>query len=260
MSKERTFVELTTDALNINDNNKNRLASRGFEIDDDDKKQEDCVLIMGLNPSGNENDADRDKKEDIPYLCYIEKAKIDNWTNPSYFKPIYDFVQSIEDSVQSIEDSVKWPWHNISKKKLLKKIRNLNKNDKDTIREDWDKHQNSKTTIYIGDMFYYHQTNSTEFKKLIKCKNYKNYCEEMLEEHINCLNNHNKTIKFIYIANAKVSHWLTHNEPSITTFSKIKPNNIPIFYGGMLSGQGAIDDFSKRRLINEITNYLKNNQ
>ena len=74
----------------------------------------------------------------------------------------------------------------------------------------------------------------------------------MLKLHIDFLTGSDKTIKFIYINNSQVSKWLCGD------FLKTIDNfeNIPVFYGGMISG-GKMDAFSKKRLVNEIRSYLK---
>lgn len=116
----------------------------------------------------------------------------------------------------------------------------------------YQKHQNSKCTIYIGDMFYYHVTNSKELP-LIAGKesfSYKKYCDEMLALHIKELERHNKKVRFVYINNAQVSHWLTNGMHK--TFDTLPGTAIKVFYGGMLSGMRSMDMFSLERLVQEV--------
>ena len=75
----------------------------------------------------------------------------------------------------------------------------------------------------------------------------------MLHLHLEQLKNMNKEILFVYINNAKVSAWLSKGD-TYKTYDEI--DGVKIFYGSMLSGQGCIDSFSKRRLINEILNNI----
>ena len=109
----------------------------------------------------------------------------------------------------------------------------------------------------MGDMFYYHETN---LKKLLKKdKDYSDYYNEMLSLHINYLKKANKNIKFIYINNAGVSNSMCGNSLKTVEEYNNKDDNskIPIFYGRIIS-RGSMDVFSKRRLVNEIKNYLSN--
>ena len=79
------------------------------------------------------------------------------------------------------------------------------------------------------------------------------YKEEFIEKTLEGLSEKiNYGIKFIYINNSQVSKWLCGD------FLKTIDNfeNIPVFYGGMISG-GKMDAFSKKRLVNEIRSYLK---
>ena len=254
MKINNEFVEQTMKALNIDENNL-RLAINGFEIDDDDNKEEECILVIGLNPAGNENDRlqDKERKENsLPYLyCLDEKTKeIKGLTYPKYYRPILDFINQITD------EKAKWGWCNIYENK----IRNIPILDKHIteIDEYYKNQKDKKYSIYIGDMFYYHETSSKElplkkdFKKNKNADIRKKYCYEMLRMHIKHLEKHNKKIKFIYMNNAKAAHYFHDGN----NFLEIKTNetidNIPIFYGGMLSGQHLMDTFSVKRLVNEI--------
>ena len=65
---ERLFLEKTAEILNL-DLSDPLLAPRGFDMGKADDNGEPCVLIMGLNPAGNESDADREanlSKTDFP--------------------------------------------------------------------------------------------------------------------------------------------------------------------------------------------------
>ena len=229
----------------------NKLAPLGFEIDNSDNGGE-CVLVMGLNPAGNEKDAKNDivrKNNNLPYFYYLgeNKKEIEGFTHLLYHGAIHKFIEEIM-RFNDETAGVKWPWCNI-----YKDIQSLPEELKRDISEYYEIHKNNQTTIYIGDMFYYHQKRSTEFKKLLNEENCPEYCKKILKMHIDCLKEHNKKIKFIYIANATVSHWL-NDKDNIKTNETIE--GIPVFYGGMLSGIRAMDLFSRKRIINEIQSVI----
>lgn len=154
------------------------------------------------------------------------------------------------------DKDVKWPWCNKDWNTLKTEIENFDdKSILDKIWEEYNYHKRKKVTIYMGDMFYYHETNS---KKLLKKdKDYSDYYNEMLSLHINYLKKANKNIKFIYINNAGVSNSMCGNSLKTVEEYNNKDDNskIPIFYGRIIS-RGSMDVFSKRRLVNEIKNYL----
>lgn len=147
------------------------------------------------------------------------------------------------------DNDAKWHWCNKSWNILSKEIEHSK--DKNVIHEEYLNHQNRKVSIYIGDMFYYHETSSKKLP-LKKSISYPQYCKEMLELHIDALLKSGKNIKFVYINNSQVSQWLCDSD--IKTFTVFGDRKIPVFFGRMLSG--GIDSFSRLRLVNEIKDYL----
>lgn len=216
--------------------------SKGFNFDESNQKKGNCVLIMGLNPAGSEKDVNREKQGKT-YLYSIEKkcAKNGHIYN-QYFRPIYNFVNQI------LEDNAMWPWCNKEWNKLK-----IDREIYEIVKDEYNNHQNRKYTIYVGDMFYYHETSSKKLDDKYN-KNYdlSKYCHEMLRLHIEFLKNAGENIKFIYINNAKVSHWLCGDTKK--TFDEIE--GVKVFYGSMLSGQRSMDEFSKLRLVDEIKGNL----
>lgn len=242
------FIKKTIEGLGIDENDP-RLGTRGFEIDNSESEK-DCILVMGLNLAGDEKDAKSEKKNRT-YLYSLRNGTIKgcSYIYNLYYRPIYNLMCEI------FYEDVKWSWCNKDWNSLKTEIENSDdKSILDKIWEEYNYHKRKKVTIYMGDMFYYHETNS---KKLLKKgKDYADYYNEMLTLHIDYLKNSNKNIKFIYINNAGVSNSMCGN--SLKTVEEYNNKNdnskIPIFYGGMLSC--PIDSFSKKRLVNEIKNYL----
>ena len=243
------FIKKTKEALAISEHD-SRLGVRGFEFDNS-TSEKDCVLVIGLNLAGDEEDAKNE--EDIrTYLYSLKKSIKSKYAYNKYYKPIYELMNDIFDN------GAKWHWCNKSWDILSKEIEHSieyfkNKKFLDVIHEEYLKHQNSKVSIYIGDMFYYHETSSKKLP-LKKSISYPQYYKEMLELHIESLIEAGKSIKFVYINNSRVSQWLCDGD--IKTFTVFGDRKIPVFFGGMLSG-GRMDLFSKKRLVHEIKKYLK---
>lgn len=238
------FIMKTKEALAISEHD-SRLGVRGFEFDNS-TSEKDCVLVIGFNLAGNEEDANNEG--DIrTYLYSLKESTKSRYVYNKYYKPIYDLMNDIFDN------KAKWHWCNKSWDILSKEIEHSkDKNILDVIHEEYLNHQNSKVSIYIGDMFYYHETSSKKLP-LKKSISYPQYCKEMLGLHIDALLKAGKNIKFVYINNSQVSQWLCDSD--INTYTVFGDRKIPIFFGRMLSG--GIDSFSRLRLVNEIKNYLK---
>lgn len=240
MSDTNPFISKTIEILGIEKNDKH--LSSGFELDDD--YIEDCVLILGLNPAGDENDAQNARTiREKPYLFSLEKSNYPELTYNAYFRPIYDFVNQV------LNEGGKWSWCTKSRERIEKLF-----NNDQMILGEYDKNKNKRYVIHIGDLFYYHETKSKRVIEKLKKKDVHFESINILKEHIKYLKNHNRRIKFIYINNATVSNWLTNWTHK--TFELI--DDIPVFYGGMLSGQRLMDNFSKERLVKEIKVYFEN--
>ncbi len=251
LSKTTNRDELVmTKAALSEDIDDRRLAPRGFDLDNKDMIREDCVLIMGINPAGNLRDAEREKEDRIYFYSlpdYCKQDSDDRWLHNKYFRPLHTFVES----VVGCEAGVKWPWCNLSLdviKTEIKKYVDLKPYSESLIKY-YEKHSENKYTIFIGDMFYYHETKQNELP-LKSDYDYVEHCHLMLEWHINALLKHNKKIAFVYVNNAKVSNWLRPDKEDDRTIITVK--DVPVFLGGMLSGQRAMDSFSRSRLVNEI--------
>lgn len=239
MNDINPFVAKTIEVLGIDRTNK-RL-SAGFELEDD--CAEDCVLVLGINPAGDEKDAQNARaKRAKPYLFSLENGGYPELTYNAYFGKIYKFVNEV------LDEGGKWSWCNKSREQ----IESLFNNDP-AILDEYDKNKNKRYVIHVGDIFYYHQTNSKYIIGMLENKDIHFEVFKILKEHIEYLKNHNRRIKFIFINNATVSNWLTNW--TYKTFELV--DGVPVFYGGMLSGQRAMDNYSKERLIKEIKAYFE---
>ena len=237
----KIFIEKTLEALDIN-KKYNRLGVRGFEYDKSET-EENCVLVIGLNPAGD-NTAAKNEVEKRTYLYSLRENIKSPYVYNKYYRPIYDLMNEVFD------DNVKWHWCNKDWSTLEKEIKNSGDNIYlENIEKEYRDYADKAVTIYVGDMFYFHETNSKE----LPIKNgydVSTYCKEMLGLHVNALKDDKKSIKMIYINNSQVSQWLCGD--SIKTVDYFC--DIPVFFGRMLSG--GIDSFSQQRLVNEIRSHL----
>ena len=240
-TESKIFLEKTLEALDINEKS-DRLGFRGFEYDTS-KTEESCVLVLGLNPAGDNTAAEKEEK-DRTYLYSLKNNINSSYVYNKYYRPIYDLMNEVFD------DNVKWHWCNKNWSSLEKEIEKSEDNIYlETIKKEYHDLADKTITIYVGDMFYFHETNSKD----LPIKNgydVSKYCKEMLELHVKVLKNAKKSIKMIYINNSQVSQWLCGD--SIKTVDYFC--DIPVFFGRMLSG--GIDSFSKQRLVNEMRDYL----
>ena len=225
----------------------------GFTLDiaDDDKKKEDCILVMGINPAGGEIDRIREElgqtfyyyagerqvgftiKEPEKYglkSAANEKKPKWHWTYKTYYKPLFKLAQDAG-------LDVKWGWCNRDwDEDLQKEIEKIGQEEKfkdirkfkDDLLDFYRQHHNNGTTIYIGDMFYYHDTDQSNVSKQLKSDGekkkdrdarLKEYCEEMLRLHIDILEKHNKNIKYIHINNKEVCDYLLYDPKNKKTFN-----------------------------------------
>ena len=249
--ENNVFIRETLNGLIKNNVDIARLGTRGFEIDNS-KSEKDCILVMGLNLAGDEKTAKNEKNNRTFLYSFSNNINIkgSSYVYNPYYRPIYNLMNEVFDG------DVKWHWCNKNWDDLENEIENSN--DRafiNEIREEYYNHKNKKVSIYIGDMFYYHETNSKKLP-ISKDIDLKSYYFKMLKLHIKALKKEEKNIKFIYINNAKVSTSMCGNSTTtVEEYNKKDDNSyIPIFYGGMLSS--PMDSFSKKRLVNEIKDYL----
>ena len=246
--KINEFVEQTLKALDISEDNP-QLAVRGFEYELPESNKE-CILVIGLNPAGDENTAQYEKEARTYLYSLNTEVKDTPYVYNNYYKPIYNLIN------ETCKKDAKWHWCNKDYDVLKEELNNSElKKDIDDILEEYKNHEVRKYTIFVGDMFYFHETNSNNlpFKKDIS---FSDYCKNMLKLHIDTLEKNGMKIKFIYVNNSKVSKWLCGDTIKSSTVWD-ETNGTKVFFNRMLSG--GCDVFSIKRLENEIKVYLANN-
>lgn len=215
-----------------------------------------CILVFGINPAGDEKDAVYE--DNSLYLYHLPDYNIKDRTYSKFNKPIFDIVS------RATNNNAKWGWCNYNTSEI-KEI--INKDQKlrphfDVILNHYSEYKDKEYSIYIGEFFYYHMTNQSEFLKMIDSSKLNDYLIEMLNMHIEEIVNHNNAVSCIYINNATISGELCKaldidGYPSYIDY-KYQDCSIRIFFGSMLSGQRSMDVFSKDRLTNEMKEYLQN--
>lgn len=231
------------------------LAPRGFDLRGIEASGKDCVLVMGLNPSGDASDARREE-EDRTYLYSIDAAAgkpvSSKWFHNTYFRPLLGLVQAV------VPNGAKWPWGAMDWETICRETTGTELEPSlSALKKEYIARSQNACTVFIGDMFYYHEKNSKKmpYRKDWSDEQYGKYCWEMLEKHVCELQAYEKDVRFVYINSAKVSHWLCPDPQKTNEFSVLGNSRVPIFYGAMLSS-GNMDEYSVARLVNEIRNLV----
>lgn len=227
------------------------------------------ILVLGLNPAGNEQDVNREEncKIFLNYVKYKEEGKKQELrgklVNNGYFKPIYNLVNEVYKKDEKDEDEANFSWQNRKFDEIKKEIEKIEDEKNIKILEKHFNELKRKYTILIGDLFYYHETSSKDFIKKInyKDKEFNNNIKKMLDLHIEKVLSKGKTLEFILINNARASEYirkaLPEQKDSDTCYRyTYKDNKIPIFFSGMLSNGGE-SKYGQKRLINEIKHEIK---
>ncbi len=258
--KDTDFIKKTKDILqNYNDK---CLSTNGFRITDSEKCKK-YILILGINPAGNEDDAKSEKN--ATYLYSLDEIDIKDRTYNKYYKPIFTLLSDATDG------GVKWDWCNLSECDIEKLIEEDTKLQgyKEKISSYYQDYKGKKYSLCMGEFFYYHETSQSKFLELVDTKNdnYKNHYSSMLEMHIKAIIEKGHEIKAILIPNATAARKLCDEMRS--TYCEIEEDKYPsyvnykfenqeyrIFFSSMLSGQRAIDVFSRDRLCCALKQYL----
>lgn len=314
---QQEMLDLTKEMLNLKNSEENCLVPK--EAIFNDKIGEKNILVIGLNPAGNKDDADREELGK-PYLKYKtpqgewkeikgnlkkeeneeekdnENNKENDIVNNGYFKPIYELVNDVYKEKETDEDKADYSRTDDDIDKIIEQIgieeesdyledlKELKKLlDKSGYEYPGCEKYKRKYTILIGDLFYYHETNSKNFRKKICDENFKInkedfYYDKKIEEfnknikrmlnlHIEKVLDANKSIEFILINNALASKYIIEalSEEDIITYYEYnyeyedgKKYKIPIFFSGMLSNGGE-SKYGQARLLNEIREKIKKN-
>lgn len=250
-------------------------------------------MFIGLNPAGNEFDAKRSKATESLFLNYYEEFdeldklddnwfcdKVDNenenkhksFIYKKYFEAIYKFFHDILNKKE-----IAWEWCNCEFEKLIENIKNVRKDISKDERQIqildncYKKYNESKYQIIIRDLVYYHQTSG--FCKILKKENdneVKVIVKNILDSYINIFPD-KKKLKLIYVNYSATCHYLEEalkgtesfdiNKDGVAYYRFQQDNEditIPIMFAGCaLSGQRAIDKYSKIRLQSAVKRLLK---
>jgi hypothetical protein len=220
---------------------------------------ENNVLVLGLNPSegGNkrpENGAKYNIFNHIPNKKRSDEESIEvikevqDLTYSKYFRPYVDYFANLEVPYYPL-------WYNES---YLNTILSDSKHSNvltDKVKSHmriYSKADNKKYIIF-ADLVQYALTDSKPIIQALNDDARANMVKEFILELIDYLKP-----KLILSANAAVSHFLCKNLGGTTdNCTHVKYNDTTIFLASMLTGQRAMDVFSRNRLFKEMTDYLK---
>lgn len=253
-------VDLTVDKKEDIKNNINNLKGQGFAP----LSNSSGILVIGLNPAGDSNSSEMEdltKNPNFFPLYYIDPEKIDD--KKLLYNRSWKYFSGIQKVMDRIVNKAKWDWCNLDWEDVKQKLSNddWKKGDIEQIKSYYDDYKNAGNTIYVADLFYLHETSSSQFIDWIKeCridkKKLNDYIKNMLKYHIATLCENGIKLKFIYVNNSKASEMICtalkiKGEPSVVLLD-YNGCTIPLFFGCMLTGQHAMDRFSRSRLVNEI--------
>lgn len=232
----------------------NRISSSNFKCIKSDTPQK-CILVLGMNPAGNAKVAKEDEK--ALYLYYLPEYNIDGRTYSKYYKPIFEVFD------RATNNNAKWGWCSYPRDRFEELIEDDNKlkPHKQALMKQHGNLKDKEYSIYIGELFYYHMTSQTEFLKMIDSSKRTDHVLKMLRLHIDAINGTNNTVSLVYINNTAASRMICDalKIEGYPTFYDYKYNGkiYRILFGSMLSGQRAMDVFSRGRLITEIQQYFQ---
>jgi hypothetical protein len=212
------------------------------------------ILVLGLNPSGEDDlKIGRTSTNLFAYIpsnpTLVETPLINQYIElqkfcyTPYFKTFIETFQQFKPPYNPV-------WYN---HQVLK-----------GIFEDYDKHLSPELLNYFNgfpdngnyivfaDLIQYSRTNSKDITVHLSDIS----VITLIKDYINLLFDFIKP-KLVLVANASVSHFLINNFNDGTLVTHFKLNETTVFLGSMLTGQRAMDIYSRERLMNEIKNHLK---
>ena len=110
-------ANLTMKILGISENDKgiyNRINKNGFKVNECKNKKNKYILVLGINPAGDENSAEYDQNY-LYYIPTITAKKGEKRFYNKYFKPIYDLFDEVT------KQKIKWDWCNLEDIENIKK-------------------------------------------------------------------------------------------------------------------------------------------
>jgi len=216
------------------------------------------ILVLGLNPSGED---DLSIGRSVPNLfSYIpknqnvaeglmenERTELQKFCYSPYFKIFIESFQQLNPIYNPL-------WFN---KAVLNNIYQNNS-----------EHLTHTLIDYLAKYSKYDNGNYVVFADLIQYSktNSKSIIEHLDNDDVIIEINNYITLVFNFIqpklvlsANASVSHYLMKhfNKGGLNTHFKI--HDTEVFLGSMLTGQRAMDIFSRKRLFDEIQSFISNN-
>jgi len=214
------------------------------------------ILILGLNPSGEDQPSELDTKPNL--FSYIPQNP-DIKSTEVYYKELQQFCYSpyfktFIECFQRLKPPYNPLWYN---KDVLEQIYSANK-------EHLSKEQlnyllgysglDERNYIIFADLVQYSKTNSKAITEHLS----NDTVVDLLKGYIGLLFEYIKP-KLVLSANAAVSHFLIDNFNQEIVDTNINIHGTNVFLGSMLTGQRAMDIYSRKRLFNEIQDFINSN-
>jgi len=215
------------------------------------------ILVLGLNPSGgDDNPNQRSLPNLLTYVPQIHetikdfpdevKSNAELLAYKPYFKTFFQSFQGLKTPYNPV-------WYN---KEILNEI--FKEYSMPMFNDDLKKYlthfsqYDNQNYVVFADLIQFQRTNS---KDVIQ-----HLLDKSLTPLINC---YVETLigfikpKLVLVANAAVSHYLVDHFHEGKLTSQFDFCDTRIFLGSMLTGQRAMDIYSRHRLFNEIQKFLQ---
>jgi hypothetical protein len=213
------------------------------------------ILVLGLNPSGEDDPL---LGRSVPNLfSYIpqnpsitkessgnEQKDLQKFCYSPYFKTFIECFQLLNPNYNPL-------WYN----RVI--LNNIYQSNSEHLTKELIEYLTNYSTqdygnyVVFADMIQYSKTNSKSIVEHLDKPNVKIMINSYIELMFNFIQP-----KLVLSANASVSHYLVNNFNEGKLNTHFSMFNTEVFLGSMLTGQRAMDVFSRQRLFKEIQDFL----
>jgi hypothetical protein len=212
------------------------------------------ILIIGLNPSGED---DVSKGRTYPNLfSYIPQLHSNDEGLALMYKELSKFsyipyFKTFTNAFQNLNPQYNPLWYNPKVlQEIIKEPEQALSTNLNVFFNPYTSNDNGNYIIF-ADLIQYSKTNSKVIIEHLKDET----VIPLLKRYFITMLDFIKP-KLVLVANAAASHFIVqhfNDEVATTTFNL---NGYQVFLGSMLTGQRAMDVFSRQRMMNEIQQYI----
>ena len=212
------------------------------------------ILVLGLNPAGEDNpEIGRRSPNLLFHIPEIENTisaedyqSLQKFCYSPYFKTFIDCFRKLKPSINPF-----WFHKDVLDEIIKENSKYITEEDIRPLRCLIAREQNNTNYLIFADLVQYSMTDSKVILKYLKVDG----IPMLVNQYFESLIAFTKP-KLIVSANAAVSHYLIENFNDNKDAASFDYKEIRIFLASMLTGQRAMDVFSRIRLFNEIQDYL----